>query len=86
MASPSAATEPPPVATTAAETPVVTPPTEPQLATSSIHQYRSATHQQSSERRSRLFSEMEKDEKVEFLFKQLQATAGQINRHSEFMS
>ncbi|KAF5785545.1 hypothetical protein HanXRQr2_Chr10g0429881 [Helianthus annuus] len=39
MASPSTATEPPPVATTAAETPVVTPPAEPQHGTSSIHQH-----------------------------------------------
>ncbi|MFS7961395.1 hypothetical protein Hanom_Chr08g00714501 [Helianthus anomalus] len=86
MVSPSAATEPPPVATTAAETPVVAPPTEPQHGTSSIHQHRAATHQRSSECRGRLFSEMAQDEKVEFLFSQLQAVACQINRHSEFMS
>ncbi|KAF5805174.1 hypothetical protein HanRHA438_Chr05g0215771 [Helianthus annuus] len=86
MTSPSAATEPPPTATTAAETPVVTPPTEPQHGTSSSHQHRSATHQQSSKRRGRLFFEMAHDEKVEFLFSQLQAVGGQIHRHSEFMS
>ncbi|KAJ0576591.1 hypothetical protein HanOQP8_Chr05g0183061 [Helianthus annuus] len=86
MTSPTAATETPPVTTTVAETPVVTPQAEPQHATSSIHQYRSATHQQSSERRSILFSEMEQDEKVDFLFTQLQAAAGQINWQSEFMS
>ncbi|MFS8028112.1 hypothetical protein Hanom_Chr16g01506631 [Helianthus anomalus] len=55
MTSPSTATEPPPVATIAAETPVVTSPAEPQHGTSSIHQHRSATHQRSSECGSRLF-------------------------------
>ncbi|MFS7951997.1 hypothetical protein Hanom_Chr07g00601791 [Helianthus anomalus] len=51
-----------------------------------MHQYQSATHQQSSERRSRLFSEMKQDENVDFLFTQLQAATSQINRQSEFMS
>ncbi|KAF5805498.1 hypothetical protein HanRHA438_Chr05g0219611 [Helianthus annuus] len=86
MTSPTTATETPPMTTTVAEPPVVTPQAEPQHPTSSIHQYRSVTHQQSSNRRSRLFSEMEQDEKVDFLFTQLQAAAGQINWQSEFMS
>ncbi|MFS8024919.1 hypothetical protein Hanom_Chr16g01468941 [Helianthus anomalus] len=43
------------------------------------------TSQHGSERRSRMFSEMQKDDKVDFLFSQLQAAAGQINRQSEFM-
>ncbi|MFS8034423.1 hypothetical protein Hanom_Chr17g01580981 [Helianthus anomalus] len=51
---------------------------EPQHGTSSIHQHRSATHQRSSKHRGILFSEMAKDEKVEFLFLQLQAAAGQM--------
>ncbi|KAJ0512143.1 hypothetical protein HanIR_Chr11g0559901 [Helianthus annuus] len=55
MTSPTTTT--PLVTTTATETPpVVAPQAEPQHATSSIHQYRSTTHQQSSERRGRLFS------------------------------
>ncbi|KAJ0532377.1 hypothetical protein HanHA300_Chr00c0001g0677591 [Helianthus annuus] len=87
MTSPSATTEPPPMATTATETsPVVTPQAEPQHGTSSIHQYQSTTHQQSSKRHGRLFSEMGQDEKVDFLFTQLQAAAGQINRQSEITS
>ncbi|KAF5814249.1 hypothetical protein HanRHA438_Chr03g0119751 [Helianthus annuus] len=86
MALPSTATEPPPAATTAAETPSVTRPADPQHGTSSSNQHRSATHQRNSKRCGKLFSEMAQDEKVEFLFLQLQAAAGQINRHSEFMS
>ncbi|KAJ0901565.1 hypothetical protein HanPSC8_Chr08g0326811 [Helianthus annuus] len=85
MTSPSTAIEPPPTATTTTKTPVVTPPAEPQHGTSSSHQQRSVAHQRSSERRGRMFSEMGPDEKVNFLFSQLQAAAEQINRHSEFM-
>ncbi|KAJ0606148.1 hypothetical protein HanHA300_Chr02g0070851 [Helianthus annuus] len=87
MTSPSAASQPPPTTTSAPETPVVTPPTEPQhLGTSSSQQQRSEAHQRSSERRGRMFSQMGSEEKVNFLFSQLQAAAEHINWHSEFMS
>ncbi|MFS7930500.1 hypothetical protein Hanom_Chr04g00345041 [Helianthus anomalus] len=59
--------EPPPTATTTPENPVVTPPAEPQHGTSSSQQQRSAVHQRSSERRSRIFSEMGSDEKINTL-------------------
>ncbi|KAM0006292.1 hypothetical protein Hdeb2414_s0178g00824901 [Helianthus debilis subsp. tardiflorus] len=87
MTSPTATTEPPPVTKTATEPPpIVTTQAEPLHATSSIQQYRSTTYQQSPERRSRMFSEMDQDEKVDFLFTQLQAAASQMNQQSEFMS
>ncbi|KAJ0752016.1 hypothetical protein HanPI659440_Chr09g0319491 [Helianthus annuus] len=44
MTYPKTATATPPVTTTVAETPLVTPQAEPQHATSSIHQHRYATH------------------------------------------
>ncbi|KAJ0700872.1 hypothetical protein HanOQP8_Chr10g0372981 [Helianthus annuus] len=87
MTSPTATSEPPPITTIVVETPpVVTTQAQPQHATSSAQQYRSTTHRQSTERRSRMFSEMDQGEKMDFLFSQLQAAANQINRHSEIMS
>ncbi|KAJ0795602.1 hypothetical protein HanPI659440_Chr04g0152381 [Helianthus annuus] len=84
MTSPTATSEPPPVTTTVVETPpIVTTQAQPQHAASYAQQYQSTTHQQSIERRSRMFSEMDQGEKVDFLFSQLQAAANQINRHSE---
>ncbi|KAM0064880.1 hypothetical protein Hdeb2414_s0003g00108231 [Helianthus debilis subsp. tardiflorus] len=85
MTSPSAVNEPPPTATTATETPVLTPPAEPQHGTSSSQQQRSTAHQRSSERCGRMFTKMAPDEKVKFLFSQLQAVVEQINQQSEFM-
>ncbi|KAJ0514197.1 hypothetical protein HanHA300_Chr10g0366851 [Helianthus annuus] len=84
--SPSETAQPPPTTTLATETPVVPPPVEPQQAgTSSSLRQQSEAHQQSSTHRVRLFSELNPDEKVEFLFSQLQVAAGQINRHSEII-
>ncbi|KAJ0771055.1 hypothetical protein HanPI659440_Chr07g0264651 [Helianthus annuus] len=86
MTSPSAASQPPPTTTSATEASVVTPPAEQQPGASSSQQQRSETHQRSLERRGRMFSQMGSEEKVNFLFSQLQAAAEQVNRHSEFMS
>ncbi|MFS7957720.1 putative non-specific protein-tyrosine kinase [Helianthus anomalus] len=78
--------QPPQTTTSATETPIVPPPVEPQQAgTSSSLRQQSEAHQRSSAHHVRLFSEMDPDEKVEFLFSQLQAAAGQINRHSEII-
>ncbi|KAJ0766719.1 hypothetical protein HanPSC8_Chr03g0087881 [Helianthus annuus] len=85
MTSPSVESQPPPTTTSSTETPVVTPPPEQQPGASSSQQQRSTAHQRSSEHRGRMFSEMAPDEKVNFLFSQLQAAAEQISRHSEFM-
>ncbi|KAM0019231.1 hypothetical protein Hdeb2414_s0026g00683141 [Helianthus debilis subsp. tardiflorus] len=84
LSSPPRTTEPPPVATSAAKTPTVTPQAEPTRTIASL--IRSTTSQSRSERRKRQFSEMQPDEKVDFLFSQLQAASGQIDRQSEFMN
>ncbi|KAJ0575730.1 hypothetical protein HanIR_Chr05g0216161 [Helianthus annuus] len=84
LSSPPKTTKLPPVAISAAETPTVTPQAEPSRIMASV--IRATTSQHSSERRSKRFSEMQQDEKVDFLFSQLQAVAGQINRQSEFMN
>ncbi|KAF5774600.1 hypothetical protein HanRHA438_Chr13g0612821 [Helianthus annuus] len=83
VSSPPRSTEPPPAVTSAAETPTVTPQEPSRTLASTI---RATTSQQASERRIRKFSEMQHDEKVEFLFSQLQTAAGQINRQSELMN
>ncbi|KAJ0553553.1 hypothetical protein HanRHA438_Chr08g0350761 [Helianthus annuus] len=73
-------TERPPVVSSAAETQTVTP----QRTMASV--IRETISQHGSECRSRMFLEMEQDEKVDFLFSQLQAAAKQIDRQSAFMN
>ncbi|KAJ0796974.1 hypothetical protein HanPI659440_Chr04g0168531 [Helianthus annuus] len=84
LSSPPRTTEPPPMATSLAETPTVTPQAEPARTMASV--IRATTSQYSSKRRSKKFSEMQQDEKVDFLFSQLQAAACQIDRQSKFMN
>ncbi|XP_021990888.1 transcription initiation factor IIF subunit alpha-like [Helianthus annuus] len=84
VSSPLRLTEPPPVVSLTVETPTVTPQAE--HAHTMASTIRATTSQHSSERRQRKFSEMQPDEKVVFLFSQLQAAAGQIDRQSAFMN
>ncbi|KAJ0749512.1 hypothetical protein HanLR1_Chr05g0170771 [Helianthus annuus] len=84
ISSPTRSTEPPPVVSSTAETPTVTPQVAPTRSIGST--IRATTSQHSSEHRQRKFSEMQPDEKVDFLFSQLQAAAGQIDRQSAFMN
>ncbi|KAJ0604145.1 hypothetical protein HanHA300_Chr02g0046331 [Helianthus annuus] len=84
VSSPPRSTEPPPVVSSTVETPTVTPQAAPARSIAST--IRATTSQQSSERRQRKFSEMQPDEKMDFLFSQLQAAAGQIDRQSAFMN
>ncbi|MFS7977771.1 hypothetical protein Hanom_Chr10g00907881 [Helianthus anomalus] len=79
ISSPPRSSEPTHVVTSALETQTTTP-QEPAHSIASIIQ--ATTSQPSSERRHRRFYEMQQDEKVDFLFTQLQATAGQIDRQS----
>ncbi|KAJ0524520.1 hypothetical protein HanRHA438_Chr09g0376801 [Helianthus annuus] len=79
ISSPPRSSEPTPVVTSAAETPTATPQEPTHSIASTI---RATTSQHGSERRQRKFSEMQQDEKVDFLFSQLQAAAGQIDTQS----
>ncbi|KAF5803120.1 hypothetical protein HanRHA438_Chr06g0276831 [Helianthus annuus] len=81
--SPPRSTEPAPVVSSTPETPTVTPQAPTRSITSTI---RATTSQPIVERRQTIFSQMNQDEKVDFLFSQLQAAAGQINRHSEVIN
>ncbi|KAM0055274.1 hypothetical protein Hdeb2414_s0006g00204211 [Helianthus debilis subsp. tardiflorus] len=84
ISSPPRSTEPPTVVSSATETPIVTPQAEPTNKMAST--IRATTSQHTSERRHRRLSEMQLDEKVDFLFSQFQAAAGQIDRQSTFMN
>ncbi|KAF5804219.1 hypothetical protein HanXRQr2_Chr05g0194591 [Helianthus annuus] len=78
--SPPRSTEPTPVATSTPEAPTATP----QAPTHSITSYICATTSQpSAECKQSLFEQMQLDEKVDFLFSELQAAAGQITRQTD---
>ncbi|MFS7945793.1 hypothetical protein Hanom_Chr06g00528351 [Helianthus anomalus] len=77
LSSPPRSSEPTPIVTSAPETPTVTPQEPARSIASTI---RATTSQPASERRQSRFSQMQQDEKIDFLFSQLQAAAGQINR------
>ncbi|KAJ0787865.1 hypothetical protein HanPI659440_Chr05g0185161 [Helianthus annuus] len=78
--SPPRSTEPTPVATSTPEAPTATP----QAPTHSITSYICATTSQpSAERKQSLFEQMQPDEKVDILFSELQAAAGQITRQTD---
>ncbi|KAF5788758.1 hypothetical protein HanXRQr2_Chr09g0362801 [Helianthus annuus] len=79
VSSPPTSSEPTPVVTSAPETPAVTPQ---ELARSIASTIRATTSQPTSERRQSRLSQMQQDEKKIFLFSQLQAAAGQIDRQS----
>ncbi|MFS7921215.1 hypothetical protein Hanom_Chr03g00234171 [Helianthus anomalus] len=79
ISSPPRSSEPTPVVTSAVKTPTVTPQEPTRSIASTI---RATTSQPSSERIQWKFSEMQQDGKVDFLFTQLQAVAGQIDRQS----
>ncbi|KAJ0579255.1 hypothetical protein HanRHA438_Chr04g0151451 [Helianthus annuus] len=74
VSSPPRSSEPTPVVSSAAETPVVASQEPPRSIASTI----CATTSQ--------FSQMQQDEKVDFQFSQLQAAAGQINRQSDVIN
>ncbi|KAJ0669348.1 hypothetical protein HanPI659440_Chr17g0700131 [Helianthus annuus] len=78
--SPPRSTEPTPAVSSTPETPVVTPQAPTRTIASSI---RATTSQPAAERRQSRFEQMQQDEKVDFLFSQLQAAAGQINRQTD---
>ncbi|KAM0027744.1 hypothetical protein Hdeb2414_s0019g00543741 [Helianthus debilis subsp. tardiflorus] len=78
--SPPRSTEPAPVVSSTPETPTMTPQAPTRSIASTI---RAPTSQPTAERRQTIFSQMNQDEKVDFLFSQLQAAAGQIRRHIE---
>ncbi|MFS7894130.1 hypothetical protein Hanom_Chr00s001348g01680761 [Helianthus anomalus] len=84
ISSPPRSTEPPPMVTSATEMPIVTPQADPARTMASTIQ--ATTSQHCSERRQRKVSEMQPGEKLDFLFSQLQAVAGQIDRQSTFMN
>ncbi|MFS7926554.1 hypothetical protein Hanom_Chr04g00298381 [Helianthus anomalus] len=65
--------------TSAPETPTVTPQEPARSIASTI---RATTWKPTSEHRQSRFSQMQQDEKIDFLFSQLQAAAGQIDRQS----
>ncbi|MFS7947878.1 hypothetical protein Hanom_Chr06g00553341 [Helianthus anomalus] len=71
--SPLRSSEPTPVVTSAPETPTVTPQEPARAIASTIHE---TTSQPTLERRQSTFSQMPQDEKIDFLFSQLQAVAG----------
>ncbi|KAJ0710541.1 hypothetical protein HanOQP8_Chr09g0313591 [Helianthus annuus] len=79
MSSPPRSSKPTPVVTSTPETPTVTPQEPAHPIASTI---RATTSQPATERRQTIFSQMQQDEKVDFLFSQLQAAAGQINRQT----
>ncbi|KAJ0446726.1 hypothetical protein HanHA89_Chr17g0697451 [Helianthus annuus] len=78
--SPPRSTEPASIVSSIPETPTVTPQAPARFIASTI---RATTSQPTTERRQTIFSRMNQDEKVDFLFSQLQAAAGQINRHTK---
>ncbi|KAF5797967.1 hypothetical protein HanRHA438_Chr07g0297801 [Helianthus annuus] len=80
--SPPRSTEPAPVVSSTPETPTVTPQAPTRSIASTI---RATTSQLTAERRQTIFSQMNQEEKVNFLFSQLQAAAGQIQRQNELM-
>ncbi|MFS8026668.1 hypothetical protein Hanom_Chr16g01489441 [Helianthus anomalus] len=82
LSSPPRSTEPAPVVSSTHETPRVTPPEPTPSIASTI---RITTSQPATECRQSIFSRMNQEEKVNFLFSQLQATAGQIQRQSKVM-
>ncbi|MFS8026675.1 hypothetical protein Hanom_Chr16g01489511 [Helianthus anomalus] len=75
-------TEPAHVVSSTHETPTVTPPEPTPSITSTI---RTTTSQLAAKHRQSIFSRMNQEEKVNFLFSQLQPAAGQIHRQSEVM-
>ncbi|KAJ0447785.1 hypothetical protein HanHA89_Chr17g0709261 [Helianthus annuus] len=79
VSSPPRSSEPTPLVTSTPETPTVTP-QEP--APSIASTIRATTSQPASEHRQTIFSRMPQDEKIDFLFSQLQAVLGQINRQT----
>ncbi|MFS8026096.1 hypothetical protein Hanom_Chr16g01482961 [Helianthus anomalus] len=79
MSSPPRSSEPTSVVTSAPETPTVT---HQEPAPSIASTIRATTSQPTSEHRQSRFSQMQRDEKIDFLFSQLQAAAGQIDRQS----
>ncbi|KAF5763744.1 hypothetical protein HanXRQr2_Chr15g0683931 [Helianthus annuus] len=83
ISSPPRSSEPTPMVTSAAETPTVTPQEPARSIASTI---RATTSQPTSERRQSRFSQMQQVEKVDFLFSQLQATAGQIDMQSAMIN
>ncbi|MFS7926971.1 hypothetical protein Hanom_Chr04g00303631 [Helianthus anomalus] len=83
VSSPPRSSEPAPVVSSTLETPTMTP-QEP--APSIASTIRATTSQPAAERRQTIFSQMQPDEQVDFLFSQLQAVAGQINGHSEVIN
>ncbi|KAF5821026.1 hypothetical protein HanXRQr2_Chr01g0008971 [Helianthus annuus] len=78
--SPPRSTEPTPIVRSTPETPTVTPQAPTHSIASSI---RATTSQPAAECIQTIFSQMQPDEKVGFLFSQLQAAAGQINRQTD---
>ncbi|MFS7977266.1 hypothetical protein Hanom_Chr10g00902021 [Helianthus anomalus] len=78
--SPPRSTEPALVVNSTPETPTVTPQAPTRSITSTI---RATTSQSTAEHRQTIFSQMNQDKKVDFLFSQLQAAACQIRRHTE---
>ncbi|KAJ0734976.1 hypothetical protein HanPI659440_Chr11g0426571 [Helianthus annuus] len=78
--SPPRSTEPALVVSSTPETPTLTPQAPTRSIASTI---RATTSQPIAKRRQTIFSQMNQDEKVDFLFSQLQAAAGQIHRHTK---
>ncbi|KAJ0435465.1 hypothetical protein HanIR_Chr17g0893601 [Helianthus annuus] len=78
--SPPRSTEPTPTVSSTPETLVVTPQAPTRSIASTI---RATTSQPAAERRQSVFEYMQQDEKIDFLFSQLQAAGGQITRHTE---
>ncbi|MFS7937787.1 hypothetical protein Hanom_Chr05g00431791 [Helianthus anomalus] len=81
--SPPRSSEPAPVVTSAPETSIVTPQA---LARSIASTIRATTSQPTAERRHTIFSQMQKDENINFLFYQLQVPVGPINRQTEVIN
>ncbi|MFS7965948.1 hypothetical protein Hanom_Chr09g00768131 [Helianthus anomalus] len=78
--SPLRSAEPTPAVSSTPETPVVTPQAPTHTIASTIL---ATTSQPAAERSQSVFEWMQQDEKIDFLFSQLQAAAGQITRHTE---
>ncbi|KAJ0436386.1 hypothetical protein HanHA300_Chr16g0590211 [Helianthus annuus] len=83
LSSPPRSTEPTRTVSSTPETPVVTLQAPSRSIASTI---RATTSQPVAERRQSRFEQMQQDEKIDFLFSQLQAAAGQINRQSDVLS
>ncbi|KAF5774918.1 hypothetical protein HanRHA438_Chr13g0616741 [Helianthus annuus] len=80
LSSPPRSTEPTPTVSSTLETPVVAPQAPFCSIASTI---RATTSQPAAEHRQSVFEQMWQDKKIDFLFSQLQAVAGQITRHAE---